>query len=87
MIDFFFAIVRGVASVVGLVFALDPSRGQLLANLVDVPTWGERATDQGGVVGKIIMTLGVIAAVIAVLRIAWMFLLSMKVAAQKRKPE
>jgi biopolymer transport protein ExbB len=68
-------------------FALDPSRGSLLANLADVPTWGERATEQGGVVGNIIMALGAIGAVIAVLRIAFMFFVGMKVAAQKRKPE
>jgi biopolymer transport protein ExbB len=68
-------------------FALDPSRGSLLENLVDVPTWGERATEQGGVVGTIIMTLGAIGAVIAVTRIIFMLLLGIKVSAQKRKPE
>ena len=68
-------------------FALDPSRGSLLANLVGVPTWWERATVQGGVVGTIIMSLGALAALIAVLRIIWMTFVGMKVAAQKRSPE
>lgn len=67
--------------------ALDPSRGSLLANLVDVPTWWERATEQGGVVGKIIMSLGAIAAIIAIIRIAWMFLVGMNVSSQKKKPD
>ena len=68
-------------------FALDPSRGSLLENLVGVPTWGERATEQGGVVGKIIMSLGALAALIAVLRIIFMLFVGMKVAAQKRSPD
>lgn len=68
-------------------FALDPSRGSLLANLADVPTWGERARDQGGTVGWIIMSLGVIGVVVAFSRIGWMFMVGLKVAAQKRKPD
>ncbi len=68
-------------------FALDPSRGSLLANLADVPTWEERATEQGGPVGKIIMSLGAIGVVVAFLRILWMFFVGMKVSAQKRKPD
>ncbi len=68
-------------------FALDPSRGSLLGNLVDVPTWWERARDQGGVVGKIIMSLGAIGVVLGLLRIIAWLLVGMKVAAQKRNPE
>jgi len=67
-------------------FALDPSRGSLLANLADVPTWGERATEQGGTVGWIIMSLGVIGIVVGLIRIILWTLLGMKVAAQKRNP-
>jgi biopolymer transport protein ExbB len=76
----------GAAAGATVPFALDPSRGSLLANLADVPTWWERATEQGGVVGNIIMILGAIGATIAILRIIWMTLLGMKVAAQKRNP-
>ena len=68
-------------------FALDPSRGSLLANLADVPTWGERATQQGGTVGWIIMGLGVVGIVVGLVRIFLWLLLSMKVAAQKREPD
>ncbi len=68
-------------------FALDPSRGSLLANLADVPTWTERATEQGGTVGWIIISLGVIGIVVGLIRIILWILLGMKVAAQKRNPD
>ena len=68
-------------------FALDPSRGSLLGNLVDVPTWWERATEQGGVVGKIIMGLGALGITLGLIRIILWILLGMKVSAQKRKPD
>ncbi|NKB37363.1 MAG: energy transducer TonB [Gammaproteobacteria bacterium] len=68
-------------------FALDPSRGSLLGNLVGVPTWWERATEQGGVVGSIIMGLGALGITLGLIRIILWMLLGMKVSAQKRKPE
>ncbi len=68
-------------------FALDPSRGSLLSNLVGVPTWKERATEQGGVVGNIILVLGAIGISLGLVRIILWVLLGIKVSAQKRKPE
>lgn len=41
-------------------FGLDPSRGSILSLLVQVPSWIERATQQGGLVGWIIIFLGII---------------------------
>lgn len=45
-------------------FALDPTRGQLLALQVQVPTLGERI-QQGGTPGYVIITLGIIALLLA----------------------
>ena len=46
-------------------FALDPTRGQLLALQIQVPTIEERI-HQGGAPGYVIITLGIIAVIIAV---------------------
>lgn len=63
-------------------FALDPSRGSILSLLVQVPSWFERATKQGGLVGWIIICLGIIGLVIAFWR--WMAIgaIARKVSAQ-----
>ncbi len=69
----------------GLVkMGLDPTRGQLLGLLVEEPSWRERAWEQGGVIGRIIIFLGLFAFIVAVLRAIWLMLMSMKVAAQRR---
>ncbi len=68
-------------------FALDPSKGSLLGQLADLPTWRERATTQGGTVGMIIILLGAIGFVVALVRIIWMLFVDMKVSAQKRNPD
>lgn len=65
-------------------FGLDPTKGQLLAQLVNVPSWKERATTQGGTVGWIIITLGTIGIIVGLLRILYMVFLGMQVAAQTR---
>lgn len=49
-------------------FALDPSRGSILSLLVQVPSWLERATQQGGLVGWIIICLGIFGLAIALWR-------------------
>ncbi|HEX7027355.1 MAG TPA: MotA/TolQ/ExbB proton channel family protein, partial [Gammaproteobacteria bacterium] len=51
-------------------FALDPSRGSILSLLVQVPSWFERATEQGGLVGWIIIFLGIFGLAVAFWR--WM---------------
>jgi len=65
-------------------FGLDPSRGQLLGLLVQEPNLRERI-DQGGVVGYIIIGLGVLAVVVAVLRLVWLSLVGLQVAVQRRR--
>jgi len=64
-------------------FGLDPSRGQLLSMLIQTPTILERI-DQGGVVGRIIIALGIFAATIAIYRFVLLMMITAKVSAQKR---
>lgn len=66
-------------------FGIDPSRGQLLSLLVQEPTVRERV-DQGGLVGRIIIALGIFALVVAVLRFIQLTFISIQVSAQKRNP-
>ena len=68
-------------------FGLDPTKGQLLGQLVDVPSWYERSTTQGGTVGWIIIGLGIFGITVALLRILYMMTVSMSVAAQVRNLE
>ncbi len=63
---------------------LDPTKGQLLAQLVDVPSWYERSTTQGGTVGWIIIGLGIFGIAVALLRILYMMMVSMSVNSQMR---
>jgi biopolymer transport protein ExbB len=48
--------------------ALDPSRGSVLAALVLVPSWLERATEQGGLIGWLIIIGGCFGLLLAVWR-------------------
>ncbi|NNM00017.1 MAG: MotA/TolQ/ExbB proton channel family protein [Gammaproteobacteria bacterium] len=66
-------------------FGLDPTRGQLLKVLIQVPTLREK-WEEGGIVGKIITALGVFAAIIAVLKLLYLVFVKMAVASQKRNP-
>ena len=52
-------------------YGLDPTRGQLLAILVDAPTFLERV-DQGGLVGYVTMVLGFLGFLVAVERFVFM---------------
>ena len=63
---------------------LDPTKGQLLAQLVDVPSWYERSTTQGGTVGWIIIGLGIFGIAVALLRILYMMVVGMSVNGQMR---
>ncbi len=67
-------------------FGLDPTRGQVLHLLIQEPTFKERL-EQGGVVGYAAVALGIVGFVIAMLRLFWLILVSVRVAAQKRNPE
>ena len=71
----------------GLVtFGLDPVRGQLLKLLVLEATLEERI-EQGGLIGRIIIALGIFAAILAVSRIIWLMSVSYKVVAQRRNSD
>lgn len=77
-----------VAAAAGVApFGLDPTKGQLLGQLVDVPSWYERATTQGGTVGWIIIALGIFGIVIALLKILYMVRVGAAVTGQVRDPE
>lgn len=67
-------------------FGIDPSRGQLLSLLVQEPTVRERI-NQGGLVGRIIIALGIFAIIIAVLRFIQLTIVSIQVGAQRRNPD
>ena len=66
-------------------FALDPSRGSILAMLVQTPSVQERIA-QGGIVGAVILCLGVLGGGLAIVRWLVVFLAGRKVAAQKGSP-
>ena len=65
-------------------FGLDPTKGQLLGQLVDVPSWYERSTTQGGTVGWIIIGLGIFGMSVALLRILYMIGVGFSVSRQVR---
>ena len=65
---------------------LDPTKGQLLGQLVDVPSWYERSTTQGGTVGWIIIGVGIFGIIVALLRILYMMYVGMSVNSQMRNP-
>jgi biopolymer transport protein ExbB len=64
-------------------FALDPTRGQLLALQIQVPSLEERV-HQGGLPGYVIIGLGIVALVIAVVKFVALTLTGMKVTAQAK---
>jgi biopolymer transport protein ExbB len=68
----------------GLVrFAVDPARGQILALLVATPTLRERI-DFGGTVGYAIILLGSTTFVFGIFRLAYVVMISRRVAGQKK---
>ena len=67
-------------------FAIDPTRGQLMAMLVLTPNLGERIA-QGKQVGYVIITLGIVAITIAIWRLLVLTSLSSKVNAQVKNPD
>ncbi len=67
-------------------FAIDPARGQILALLVSTPSFRERI-DFGGTVGYAIIVLGSLTFVLGFFRLAYVSIVSRKVAAQKKSSE
>jgi biopolymer transport protein ExbB len=63
--------------------AIDPSRGPILKVLIQTPDAAERI-EQGGIVGKLIISLGVLAGVLAIWRWIAVSIAGRKVAAQKK---
>jgi biopolymer transport protein ExbB len=63
--------------------AIDPSRGPILQVLIQTPDASERI-EQGGIVGYLILTLGVLAGVLAIWRWISVSFTGRKVAAQKK---
>ncbi|MHA7838359.1 MAG: MotA/TolQ/ExbB proton channel family protein [bacterium] len=63
--------------------AVDPSRGSLLAVLIETRTLIERLPE-GGPIGYTVITLGIIAALLAIVRLIWIFIVGRKVEAQKK---
>ena len=63
--------------------AVDPSRGSLLAVLIETRSLIERLPD-GGPIGYTVITLGIIAATLAIIRLLWIFIVGRKVDAQKK---
>jgi len=66
--------------------AVDPSRGSLLSVLIDTKGLIERIPE-GGFVGYVIITLGVIAAMLALVRIATVSITGRKVSAQQGRAQ
>ena len=67
-------------------FAIDPSAGEILASLVETPTFEERLR-LGGNVGYTIMVLGAVTGVLAVLRLLYLLVIAMLVQIQRRSPD
>ena len=63
--------------------AVDPSRGSLLAVLIESRGLIERLPD-GGAVGYTVLALGAMAALLGIFRLAWIFIVGRKVESQKK---
>ena len=66
-------------------FALDPTQGTLLSAAVESPSLGERI-DQGGLVGYIILSVGFLAALVAIYKIVTLFGVAAAVKKQAENP-
>ncbi|MDJ0846749.1 MAG: MotA/TolQ/ExbB proton channel family protein [Myxococcota bacterium] len=80
------ASIRSFESATGNVatLAIDPSRGAILSLLVQTPDIRERV-EQGGAVGYAIITLGILAGLVGLARLASVFVVGRKVAAQQKE--
>lgn len=66
-------------------FTVDPSRGQLLSLLVAAPNFKERIA-QGGVIGYVIISLGVLALLLAIVRMVILTGMQRKIINQIKQP-
>ncbi len=66
--------------------SIDPSRGTILSMLVQSPTLEER-TQQGGLVGYIIITLGVVGFLLALYRFVYLGFVGRKIGSQTKRDE
>lgn len=67
-------------------FSIDPSRGQLLALLVQAPELRERI-EQGGVIGYIILGFGVLALLVALERLITLGIVQLRMRSQTKHPD
>jgi len=67
-------------------FSIDPSRGQLLALLVQTPELRERI-EQGGVIGYIILGLGALALIAALERLITLSIIQLRIRSQAKRPK
>jgi biopolymer transport protein ExbB len=67
-------------------FAIDPSRGSILSMLIETPSRGERI-EQGGPIGYTIIVLGVLAGIVGLVRLVFVFLTRRKVKNQERSEQ
>ncbi len=80
-VESFQAATSGLANI-----GIDPSRGQILALEIEKPTIRERL-DQGGEIGYLTLSLGVIGVALALIQMAYLFIVNGKVKAQIRRAE
>jgi len=66
-------------------FAIDPSRGSILALLVQTPELKERI-DQGGVIGYIIIGLGAVTFILALLKLFYLLFINWRIGLQRKNP-
>lgn len=66
-------------------FSIDPTRGQLLSMLGNVPNLNERI-DQGGIIGYLIISLGAIVVGLGLFRLLYLMILDRKVRKQVADP-
>ncbi len=66
--------------------ALDPSKGALLALMIQKPGWRERLR-QGGVIGYLILFLGAIGLLVALVRYVWLRQVEQRIEHQQQQEE
>lgn len=69
-----------------IAFTIDPTRGQLLGMLVAAPTLKERIA-QGGIIGYVILSLGLVALLIAIGRMIILTTLNGRIQRQMKQPD
>ncbi len=79
--------VAGLESASGVAaFAVDPSRGSILSKLIEAPSLRERI-EQGGVVGYVIITLGLLGVALAIYRLIYLSVVGAKIKRQTKRSD